>query len=203
MIALLQAFGGLLVELGDADDSRRRRLPCRERTERTRMTSRVIETSNGLSAPLRMMRELDLGVDRAAHLLDRLVEGEALHRLAVEMGDDVVRHDAGLGGGRLVDRRDHLDQAVLHGDLDAEAAELAAGLHLHVAEALGVHVARMRIEPGQHAVDRRFDQLGVVGLLDIVGADALEHVAEQAELPVGIGGRRSRARPVEHDSRLG
>jgi len=38
-------------------------------------------------------------------------------------------------------------------DLDAEAAEFAAGLHLHVAEALGVHIARMRIEAGQHAAD--------------------------------------------------
>ena len=54
----------------------------------------------------------------------------------------------------------------------------------------GVHVARMRIEPGEHAVDRRLDQLGVVRLLDVVGAHALEHVAEQIELPVGVGGRR-------------
>ena len=37
-----------------------------------------------------------------------------------------------------------LISAVLLRDLDAEAAELALGLHLHVAEALGVHVARMR-----------------------------------------------------------
>ena len=173
----------------------------RERTERTRMMSRVIETSTGLSSPLRMMRELDLGVDRAAHLLDRLVEGQALHRLAVEMGDDVVGHDAGLGGGRVVDRRDDLDQAVFHRDLDAEAAELAAGLHLHVAEALRLHVARMRIEPGEHAVDRRFDQLGVVRLLDVVGAHALEHVAEQVELPVGVGGRRLGARAESNTMR--
>jgi hypothetical protein len=33
--------------------------------------------------------------------------------------------------------------------LDAKAAELAAGLHLQVAEAFGIHVARMRIEPGE------------------------------------------------------
>ncbi len=149
------------------------------------------------------MRRLDLGVDQPAHLLDRLVEREPLHRLAVEMGDDVVGHDAGLVRGRVVDRGDHLDQAVLHRDLDAEPAELAAGLHLHVAEALGVHVARMRIEPGEHAVDRRFDQLGVLGLLDVVGAHPLEHVAEQAELPVGVGGSRACARAVEHDPRLG
>ena len=167
------------------------------------MTSRVSDTSIGLSWPLRMIVSLILVFDRAAHLLDRLVEGQALHRLVVEMGDDVVGHDAGLGGGRVVDRRHDLDQAVLHRDLDAEAAELAARLHLHVAEALGVHVARMRIEPGQHAVDGRFDQLGVVRLLDVVGAHALEHVAEQTELPIGVGGGRLRARTIEHDPRLG
>ena len=79
---------------------------------------------------------------------------------------------------------------VLHGDLDAETAELAGGLHLHVLEVLRVHVARMRVEPGQHAVDRRFDELVVVGDLDIVGAHPLEHVAEQVELPIGVGGGR-------------
>src|ERR1019366_718059 len=53
---------------------------------------------------------------------------------------DVVGHNAGLGRRRFVDRRDHLHQAVLHGDLDAEAAELAAGLHLYVAEAIWIRV---------------------------------------------------------------
>src|SRR5262249_46844233 len=91
----------------------------------------------------------------------------------------------------------------LHRDLDAEAAELASGLHLHVAEALGIHVARVRIESGEHAVDRRFDQLAVVGLFHVVGPHALEHVAEQAELAVGIGGGRLCACPIEHDARLG
>src|SRR5262245_29734473 len=61
----------------------------------------------------------------------------------------------------------------------------------------------MRIEPGQHAVDRRLDELAVVGLLHIVGAHPLEHVAEQAELPIGLGGGRLRARSIEHDAGLG
>ena len=95
--------------------------------------------------------EADLGVDRSAHLLDRLIEGETLHGFVVEIGDDVVGHDAGLRRRGVVDRRDHLDQAVFHRDLDAEPAEFTAGLHLHVAEALRIHVAGMRIEAGQHA----------------------------------------------------
>ena len=142
--------------------------------------------------------ELDLGVHRAAHLLDRLIKRQALHLLVVELGDDVVGHHAGLGGGRLVDRSDHLHQAVLHRNLDAEPAELAAGLHLHVAEALRIHIARMRIEPGEHAVDRGFDELRVVRLLDVVGAHPLEHVAEQIKLPVGVGGGGLGARSDQH-----
>src|SRR3546814_8266621 len=74
---------------------------------------------------------------------------------------------------------DLLDVAVLHGDLDAETAELAFRLHLHVAEILRVQVARMRVERREHPVDRRFDELLVGDRLDVVGPDPLEHVAEQ------------------------
>ena len=49
---------------------------------------------------------------------------------------------------------------------------------LHVAEGFRRHVARMGIERGQHAVDRRFDQFRVLGLLDIVRANPLEYVAK-------------------------
>jgi hypothetical protein len=53
----------------------------------------------------------------------------------------------------------------------------------------------MRIERGDHAVDRAFDQRTVARLLDIVGPHALEHLAEQAELGIGVdAGRRLGAR---------
>src|SRR5215475_6701730 len=86
--------------------------------------------------------ELDLGIHRAAHLIDGLVYGETLHGAVIEMRDDIVCHHAGLGRRSIVDRRHDFDQAVLHGDLDAETAELAAGLHLHVTEAVRIHVTR-------------------------------------------------------------
>ncbi len=108
------------------------------------------------------------------------------------LGDDVICHHAGLGRRSIVDRRNDLDQTVLHGDLDAETAELAARLHLHVAEAVRIHVTRMRIEAGQHAVDRRFDELAVVRLFDVISAHALEHVAEQIKRPVSVRCRRPR-----------
>src|SRR5262245_8176664 len=199
---LLDALGGLLVELGDADKADV--VAFKARAHGAHLDARA---GNGhLDRVVRTLAhdlELDLGIHRPAHLLDRLVEGEPVHRLVVEMRDDIVGQDAGLGRRGFVDRGHDLDQAVLHCDLNAEAAELAAGLHLHVAEALGIHVARMRIEPGQHAVDRRLDELAVVGLLHIVGAHPLEHIAEQAELPIPVRDRRLGARAVEHDAGLG
>ena len=147
----------------------------------------------------------DRRVDRAAHQIDGLIERHALDRLAIDLADEIVGLDAGALGRRIVDRRDDLDEAVFHGDLDAEPAEFAAGLHLHVLVGFGIHVARMRIERGQHAVDRRIDQLGVVDRLDIIGAHALENVAEQIELAIGVRadrfGRRREGLQPEHGSR--
>ena len=101
------------------------------------MMSRVIVTSIGLSAPLRMIlsRILVLTGPRifsTAWLRVRPWTGSSSRWVMMSFG-----HDAGLGGGRVVDRRHHLDQAFFHRDFDAEPAELAAGLDLHVAEALG------------------------------------------------------------------
>ena len=105
------------------------------------------------------------------------------------MGDQIVRLHAGASGGGSVHRGDDLHDAVFHRDLDAEAAEFAARLRLHVAEILGVEESGVRIERTQHAVDGRFDQLRIVRLLDILRANVLENVAEQIELPVSIRAR--------------
>jgi hypothetical protein len=56
----------------------------------------------------------------------------------------------------------------------------------------------MRVERGQHAGDGGFDQLLLVRLLDIVGADLLEDVAEQIKVAVGVGGRRARGAAGEN-----
>jgi len=45
----------------------------------------------------------------------------------------------------------------------------------------------MRVERGEHAVDRTLDEDVVVDLFDIVAADALEHGHEVVELLVGRG----------------
>src|SRR5262249_20223406 len=52
-------------------------------------------------------RNLDGRAGLAAQLLDCFLEGEALHRLAVERDDEVAGPQAGPGRRRLVDRRHH------------------------------------------------------------------------------------------------
>jgi hypothetical protein len=44
----------------------------------------------------------------------------------------------------------------------------------------------VRIERGQHAVDGILDQVLVGDFVDVVGAHALEHVAEQVEILIGL-----------------
>ena len=134
--------------------------------------------------------EPGLGIDRTLHLVDGLLERQPLNLVVVDLGDQVAGQDAGLGRRRVVHRRHDLDQAVLHRDLDAEPAELAVGRLLHVLPGLVIHVTRMRVQRGDHAVDGAFDQLAVVGLLDIVGPDPLEHLAEQIELRIGVSAHR-------------
>ena len=106
------------------------------------------------------------------------------------MANEVVRLQARAERWRLVDGGDDLHQAVLHGHLNPQAAKLAPGLDLHVLEALGVEIARMGIERAKHAVDRGLDQIGVGDILDILRSHALEHVAEQIELLIGVRGVR-------------
>src|SRR5215204_7058843 len=90
---LLQVLGGLLVDLGDADVADvvlrpRAHGPHADDVARDRYLDRLV-------LALAHDGELDLSGYRAAHLLDRLVQGETLHVLFVDLGDDVVGHDAG------------------------------------------------------------------------------------------------------------
>ena len=170
------------------------------------MVSRISDISIGLSTFCALDRQHDLGVRRAAHLVHRVVQRHADQRLAVQRGDDVARLDAGAGGGRVIDRGDDLDDALVLIDLDPEAAEFALGLDLHVLERFGVHVGAVRIETGQHAVDRVLDQVLVIDRIDVFGADALHHVAEHLQHLVHVGvaavlGERAVQRPQARTER--
>ena len=135
----------------------------------------------------------DLGPDRAAHLVHRVVQRQAHQGFAVHMGDEVARLDARLRGGRVVDRRDDLDEPVFLPDLDPQAAKGAARLGLQVLVVGGGDKTRMRVERGQHPVDRGLDQGLVVHLFDILAADLFKDAAEQVELLVKRGVLRAAA----------
>ncbi len=47
--------------------------------------------------------QLDIAADLAAHLFDRLRQGQALDRFTIEMGNQIAGFDPGTGGGRVVD----------------------------------------------------------------------------------------------------
>ena len=110
------------------------------------------------------------------------------------MRDGVARAHAGLAGGRIVGGRHDLDQAVRHVDLDAEPAERAALLRLHIGIGFGIQISRMRIECADHAADGRLQDTRVVGVA--VGMENLKggivdriHVGTRQR-----GGRSGRAR---------
>ena len=140
-------------------------------------------------------RQLQAGAGRAAHLVDRLVQRAAIDELAIDMGDIIAGLDPRAPGGGVLRRRDHLDRAILLRDRQAQAAIAALGLGAQILEVARVEEAGMGVEAGEHAVDRTLDQLFVVDLLDIIGADLLEHVHEFIErlvarrLPIGERGR--------------
>ena len=141
----------------------------------------------GLLLTLTQNGQRHLGAGRTFHLVDGIVQRHAYDRLAVDAGDAVARLDAGAAGGRAVNGRHHLDQAVFQRDLDADAAELALGGDLHVAIGLGVHVAGVRIKARDHALNGVVDQFAVLDRAHIFIAHILEGVAEQVELGIGTG----------------
>ena len=180
---LLHALLRLFVEGGHAQVAD---LPFQARAHGTDLDNGAGDGDVERRAPGTADGQTDVGTDAAAHLVDRFGEGQPEHRLAVQMADQVAGLDTGAERRGVVDGRNHLDQSGLHGDLDSQAPELAAGLHLHLAEAFGVQVAGMGIQRGQHAGDGGLYQILVAGLLDVIGAHALEDIPEKVEKPVGI-----------------
>src|SRR6185369_8278130 len=62
---------------------------------------------------------------RTAQPFDCLTEGQSQERFVIDVGDDVVRLYSSLGSWRIVDRCHDLEPAVLHRELEADAAELS------------------------------------------------------------------------------
>src|SRR5690606_15471093 len=133
-------------------------------------------------------RQDDLRLGLAPHHLDRFTERQPLGGRGVDLDDQVARLDAGPGRRGVLDRGDHLDEAVLGADLDAQPAELALRADLEFPERVGVQVGRVRIEPRQHAADRLGDELAIGDRLDVVRLDCAEDLGELLELVQGEPG---------------
>ena len=189
-IAACGLVGGLLVEAGRGAGSRSR-LPAATVTDFGLMISRTSLTSNGSDFSRAMVRVT------ASPALPRIcltasLTRQAEHALAVDGGDVVAGLDAGLGGGRAVDRRDHLDHAVFAGDLEAQAAVFAAGLVLHVVDSLRGSDSR---SAGRARSACRSAPPGSASCRppgSRTGARRVQHVAEQLQHVIGVGlGRRA------------
>ena len=74
--------------------------------------------------------EFDLRFGFAAHALDGIVQTHALDQLVIELEDQIAGLDPGAVGRRVLDRRNDFDEAILHTDLDAQAAEFALSARL-------------------------------------------------------------------------
>ena len=102
------------------------------------------------------------------------------------MGDIVAGLDPGAVGRRILGRGDDLDRSILLRDRQAEPAVIAVGGGPHRFEVGRFEIRGMRVERGEHSVDRALDQHMIVDLVDIIGADPLEHTHEGFEFLVGI-----------------
>ena len=135
---------------------------------------------------------LDFGSRLAAQLVDRLRHGDVAGVLALDFHDAVARHDAGLVGRGILHRGEHGEVAVLNVDVHADTAELAFGI-VHEMRIPGRrHELAVRVEHADHAPQRAVHEVLVRQLvaIDVILADALEHVDEQVEVGVGIVGGR-------------
>ena len=126
--------------------------------------------------------EHDVGAGLPAHHLHRIGQRHSLHRGVVEPDHQIPRLDAGALRGGIVDGRDHLDEPVLHADLDSQAPELAARARLQLLVVVGDEVGGVRVESGQHPADGVLEQRPVPDRLDVIVLDLGEDLREGAEI---------------------
>ena len=171
------------------------------------MTARSSVTSNGFSRPSRMMVSSILvpGLPRMSLTASFSAMPFTVLSSSLMMVSPALM--PARGGRRVVDGGDHLEEAVLHADLDAHAAELAAGADAQLAVVLFVQVARVRVEAVQHALDGLLEELLVGHALDVVALDAAEHLGEHPQVlerhvpALGRGRRAGRGARTEGEDR--
>ena len=108
-------------------------------------------------APLARMddRERDRSSLVAAKFLHGFVAEQAVGAFAVDFEDSIAGQQARPVGGRAEHRAQDLQLPVVHGDLDADAAELAFYAAAEAAQLVRSDVAGIGIELAQYAADGR------------------------------------------------
>jgi hypothetical protein len=189
----LQVLGGLLLELTQADVLD----PGLELLRLHRLHADLLADDVevlGLGPALAHDADGDARAGLAPHALHRVGELHVLRGDAFDLHDAVAGLDARAIGGRALDGRHHGEDVVTERDLDAEAAEAAGGLDLHLAVHLGIEEGRMRIEAAERALDRVVDDVLGRDLVHVLALDDREHLGEQPQVLVGRRGVLALAR---------
>ena len=92
----------------------------------------------------------------------------------------------GAFGRGLFDRRENDELFVARLHLDADPAEVPLGVALEHLKLLGRHVARVRIELGDHPFDRAVDQLRPVHRVHVLVFHLDEHAPDPGVLELGL-----------------
>src|SRR5579862_1531273 len=125
-----------------------------------------------------------------------LVEVQTLQPLSVYGENAITGLYSGMRGRRVVDRRHHIDAAILGRNDEAHASVGARRLHLHFGKGLRIEIAGMRIEIRNHPVERILDHFPVVGLIRIIGAyrgegraETIQRLISRLRIRVGCAAR--------------
>ena len=150
-------------------------------------------------------RDGHLGAGLAPHALDGVGELHVLRGEAVDLDDAIAGLEPRAVGRGALDGRHDGEDVVLQRDLDAEAAEAARRLDLHLAIALGIEERAVRVEAAERPLDGAVDQVFRGHLVHVLVLDDRKHLREQPELLVRraaarrLAGRRASERQREHD----
>ena len=137
--------------------------------------------------PLVLHDDRDACAGLAAHPIHGFLQLHGDRRVGVDLGDHVTLLDPRAPRRRVLQHLPHGQPVVDHGDDEPEAAELAAGLHLHLLVEIRLEQPAVRIEGREHAVDGGVLDLALVALGDHVVADEGEDLPHlERDLPDGV-----------------
>ena len=158
-----------------------------------------------LRPPLAHDRHRDLGARPPTHALDRVRQLHVLRGQPIDLHDAIARVQAGAVGRRAFNGRHHGQQVVLQRDLDAETAERARRLDLHLLVGVGIEEGAVRVEAAEGALDRAVDELLGRHFVDVLVLHDRQHLGEQPKLLVrravvrALAGDRAAERKGQHD----